>query len=74
MTAANRPRSNPAPSPAEVAALLRRVVAAVEDGTLDASSSRARRLLRRLDQVADAFDTLAIADSSADEGTGDAGP
>lgn len=55
MTAARHsrraPAPKPAPSPTEVAALLRRVVAAVEDGTLDASSSRARRLVRRLDQV-----------------------
>ena len=71
MTAAKHPRSaaapKPAPCPADVAALLRRVVAAVEDGTLDASSPRARRLVRRLGQVADAFDTIAATDRNPDE-------
>ena len=65
MTAARQPHSaaalKPAPIPGDVAALLRRVVAAVADGTLDAASPRARWLVRRLEQVAAAFDLLAAA-------------
>ena len=74
MTAAKRPPSNPTPDPAdpaEAAAFLRRLVAAVADGTLEASTPQARRLVRRLELVADAFDLLTIADRDADEDTGD---
>lgn len=69
--AARHPRSaaapKPAPSPADVAALLRRVVAAVEDGTVDASSARACRLVRRLELVGDTFDEIAATDRNPDE-------
>ena len=61
--AAAKPNFNaPAPSPAEVAALLRRVIAATEDGTLDSSSTPGRALVRRLELVAGAFDALAASD------------
>lgn len=73
MTAAKPPRNAPATSPAEVAALLRRVIAAAQDGTLDASTPQARRLVRRLELVADAFDVLAATDRKAGEGASDAG-
>ena len=78
MTAARHPGTEPAPKPGpdprEVAVLLRRLVAAVEDGTLDVSSPRARRLVRQLEQVADAFDEIADADRNPGEDTGDARP
>lgn len=75
MTAAKRPRNDPAPDaadPAEVAAFLRRLVAAVADGTLEASSPQARRLVSRMELVADAFEALAAANRTSDEASTDA--
>jgi hypothetical protein len=41
---------------AEAAALLRRLIAAVHEGELEANSSQGRRLLRRLEGAAAAFE------------------
>ena len=64
MTAARHPRSavtpEPVPSPTDVAALLRRVVAAVEDGTLDDHG-----VLASIGTVGDAYDN-AMAESFVD--------
>ncbi len=43
----------------EAAGLVRRLIQAVNDGELDASSSQGRRLLRRLEGAAAAFEETA---------------
>ena len=75
MTAKRRPRNDPAANPAdpaEAAAFLRRLVAAVADGTLEASSPQARRLVSRMELVADAFEALAATNRTPDEDSTDA--
>jgi len=52
-------RSQTAPDPADVAALIRRLLAAVERGELQARESGAGLIVRRLETAALAFEELA---------------
>ena len=55
-------RATSAPEPADAAAVLRRVLAAVDAGDLDAGRSQARTLLRRMEGAAAALQVQAYAD------------
>ena len=50
---------------AEAAAMLGRVVAAVNDGTLRADSDEAKRLLRRIEGAVAALEVVAAAETKA---------
>jgi hypothetical protein len=54
----NAGRPTDAPDPAEAAAALRRVLAAVDAGDLDAASSQARALLRRMEGAVAALEAM----------------
>jgi hypothetical protein len=59
MTATKSNATQDVPDPEEVAALIRRLLAAVYEGKLDPSGSAGARLVARLEALATAFEALA---------------